>query len=381
MTWEDGAGSASTPGTTVPRTAQEAREPWIDTLRAVAIAGVVVVHSATAYVADFSDWYYAAELDATTVPSAVFGLAALLGGLVGLGPLFLVAGYFSARSLARRGPARFLRDRFVRLGLPVVAFVLVVNPLADLVGDLGDDPATVGEYLADTEFSVMWFVVVLLVCSLLYAAARALRPRPGRPRPPGVRAVLVATTAIAAATVALWPVSSPLDGHLMSLRPGAWPQGLALFALGVLAGESGTGGALDRRTRRRTGWLALVSLGGIVALTATAADPAATLHRMDWVGLLFAALYAVASVAFCVWCLDWARRTLTGRGRIRDLAGRASYATYLTHPVTLTALMVALAPLAGGAEVKFAVVSLLGVPACFVVGHLLTRLPGLRVAL
>ena len=96
MTWEDGAGSASTPGTTVPRTAQEAREPWIDTLRAVAIAGVVVVHSATAYVADFSDWYYAAELDATTVPSAVFGLAALLGGLVGLGPLFLVAGYFSA---------------------------------------------------------------------------------------------------------------------------------------------------------------------------------------------------------------------------------------------------------------------------------------------
>ena len=73
------------------------RERWVDTLRVVLIAGVIVVHTATGYVADFAGFYYDDELAANTVVSIAFALPALLGGIFGLGPLFVVAGWFSVR--------------------------------------------------------------------------------------------------------------------------------------------------------------------------------------------------------------------------------------------------------------------------------------------
>ena len=36
---------------------RQQREQWVDTLRVVLIAGVIVVHTATGYVADFAGFY------------------------------------------------------------------------------------------------------------------------------------------------------------------------------------------------------------------------------------------------------------------------------------------------------------------------------------
>ena len=45
-----------------------------------------------------------------------------------MGRLFFLAGYFAHRSLARRGPASFVRERLFRLGLPTLLFMLVIHP-------------------------------------------------------------------------------------------------------------------------------------------------------------------------------------------------------------------------------------------------------------
>lgn len=89
---------------------RQRHELWVDNLRVVLIAGVIVVHTATAYVVDIP-WYYEQERAASGPWSVVIGLPTLLAGAFGLGPLFLVAGTFSARSLTRVGPARFTRAR------------------------------------------------------------------------------------------------------------------------------------------------------------------------------------------------------------------------------------------------------------------------------
>jgi hypothetical protein len=68
-------------------TVRAPREAWVDNLRVAAIAAVIVVHTATAYIADFADWYYDDELEATTAVSVAVALPALLGGIFGLGPL------------------------------------------------------------------------------------------------------------------------------------------------------------------------------------------------------------------------------------------------------------------------------------------------------
>lgn len=68
-------------------------------------------------------------------------------------------------------------SRLLRLGVPLLFFLLVVNRLADFLGNQWDEDDTFLGYLAVTEFSVMWFVVALLACSLGYAALRCGRSR------------------------------------------------------------------------------------------------------------------------------------------------------------------------------------------------------------
>jgi glucans biosynthesis protein C len=242
------------------------REQWVDTLRVALISGVIVVHTATAYVTDFAGFYYDDERVTSSVVSIAFALPALMGGIFGLGPLFVVAGWFSVRSLARRGQAGFVGSRLLRLGVPLVVFLLLVNPLADYLGNLWDEDDTFLGYLAVTEFSIMWFVVALLVCSLGYAALRRIRPLAG-PRPrPGGGSLVVAASVIGVGSLAVWQFTTLLDTHLMNVRVSAWTQGAVLFALGVMAAEAGSDGRLSRHTERRLGRVTVAGVGLTLAL-------------------------------------------------------------------------------------------------------------------
>lgn len=246
------------------------REQWVDTLRVVLISGVIVVHTATAYVTDFAGYYYDDERVTSSVVSIVFALPALMGGIFGLGPLFVVAGWFSVRSLTRRGPAGFAGGRLLRLGVPLVFFVLLVNPLADYLGNLWDEDDTFLGYLAVTEFSIMWFVVALLACSLGYAALRSVRPRTtSRPRPDG-RSLVVAAAVICLGSLAVWQFTTLLDTHLMNVRVSAWTQAAVLFALGVMTAEAGWDGRLPRPTERLLGRISVAGIGLTLVLVSYA---------------------------------------------------------------------------------------------------------------
>jgi fucose 4-O-acetylase-like acetyltransferase len=356
------------------------REQWVDTLRVVLISGVIVVHTATGYVTDFAGYYYDDERVTNSVVSIAFALPALMGGIFGLGPLFVVAGWFSVRSLALRGPAGFLGSRLLRLGVPLVFFVLLVNPLADYLGNLWAVDATsfLGN-LAHTEFSIMWFVVALLACSLGYAALRSIRPLAGsRPRP-GRRSLVVAALVIGFGSLAVWQLTTLLDTHLLNVRVSAWTQAATLFALGVMAAEAGWDGHLSLHTEHRLGQVTLAGVGLTLVLVSYngARDQLdMALGGLNWASVSFAILYGVVSIAFTLWCLAWLRRRWPSHGRLMAKAGRGSYATYLLHPVVLVSVMLAFRVVPVGAEAKFVLVSAVGVPVCFAVGYAATRLPG-----
>ncbi|GAB2698648.1 acyltransferase family protein [Thalassiella azotivora] len=356
------------------------REQWVDTLRVVLISGVIVVHAATAYVTDFAGYYYEDEREADSAVSIAFALPALMGGIFGLGPLFVVAGWFSVGSLARRGPAGFVGSRLLRLGVPLVCFVVLVNPLADYLGDLHQEDATsLLENVATTEFSIMWFVAALLLSSLGYAALRTVRPLTGaRPRPDG-RTLVVAASVVGVGSMAVWQLTTLLDTHLMNVRVSAWAQAAVLFALGVMAAEAGWDGRLSRSTEHRLGQVTVVGMGLTVALVSYAGARdrlEMALSGLTWASVTFAFLYAVVSIAFTLWCLAWVRRRWPTHGPLMGKAGRGSYATYLLHPVVLVSLMLAFRVVPLGAQLKFVVVSVVAVPVCFTVGYAVTRLPG-----
>lgn len=105
-------------------TERHQRELWVDSLRVLVIAGVIVAHTATGYVVDIAGWYYDDERSTSDFWSTLVTIPAFFGAVFALGPLFVVAGWFSVRSIARRGPAGFERSRLLRLGVPVVVYVV-----------------------------------------------------------------------------------------------------------------------------------------------------------------------------------------------------------------------------------------------------------------
>jgi glucan biosynthesis protein C len=355
------------------------REQWADNLRVAVIAGVIVVHAATAYVVDVP-WYYDDERTTSGAWPMLLSPPALIGALFALGPLFLLAGWFSARSLAHRGPGGFARSRLLRLGVPLLVYVLLINPLTDYLGNLRQEHRSFVSYLATTEVSVMWFVAALLAFSLAYAALRCVRPA-ARPRPlqPGLLAA--AALAIAVSSFAVWQPWPVMGDTFLNLRWGQWPQGAVLFALGVHAAEAGWLQGFPPVLARRLGWTAAAGVATLMTVMsylvlARGKDQALAMGA-DVPTMLFSLLDGVIAVTGTLWFLSWLRRRWPTHGRLLGQAARASYATYFIHPLVLTSVMMAFAWVALAPEIKFVLVAAAGVAACFTVGYALTRVPGI----
>ncbi len=186
------------------------REQWADNLRVIVIAGVIVLYSAVAYLVAIADCYYPGERTASGVWPMLLTAPALIGALFALGPLFLVAGWFSAWSLAHRGPGGFVRSRLLRLGLPLVVFVVLIDPLTAYLGGQGRKGSrTVPLGTGAMEVGVMWFVAALLVFSVAYAAVvlaqgadQAVMGAGLPTMAPEIKFVLVATVGVGACFMA-----------------------------------------------------------------------------------------------------------------------------------------------------------------------------------
>ncbi len=366
----------------VGQVAVRPRTAWADNLRVTLIAGVVVAHAATAYVVDVP-WYYEERTTSTLTP-LLLSFPVFLAAVFGLGPLFLVAGVFASRSLRRKGSAAFARGRLVRLGVPLLFFLLVLDPVTDYLGDMGGgEQADLWAYLTDRtgtrDSGPMWFVVALLLFSLTYAAWRAARPRPlvtGERVEPWHLAAFAAS--IAALSWLTWMVCTYRSETFLNFNWAHWPQAAGLFVFGVMAGERGW---LDTFTAERARRCGRVAVTGMLALCALAGvslagdDFASLVGGPHWQSAAFAVVTGAVAVTLGIWIIAWYQRRWDHAGSIARRAGRGSYAAYVVHPTVLVALSLAVQALPATPESKFLLVAALGVPAVFIVGYGLTRIP------
>ena len=370
----------------VSRTGEAARgrEAWPDTLRVVVIAGVIVMHAATAYVVDVG-WYYE-ERTSSEAWQVALTVPAFLGGLFALGPLFFVAGWLSAPSLARRGPDDFAAGRLLRLGVPLVVFTFLIDPVADYVGHHAQgQPGSLLDFLVNRtgarDTGPMWFVAVILVFSIGYAAWRHWRPVIRERAAPGAWDLVVAIGAIALLSFLVWQWSSLADESWYNLKWAQWPQGGVLFLLGIWAGERSWLDTCPHRTAARLGRVALGALAillGLAGYGLASDDVGVIVGSANLPTFLFAWCDGAIAVAGGLWLVATLRRRRPPASWWRSAAARSSYATYVVHPLVLVALMVLIRDWAVAPETKLLVVAPLGVLVAYASGFALTRLPGVR---
>ena len=87
---------------------------FLDNLRVVAIILVVVLHGSMTYMAYAPTWWYVVDPN----NSEIFTQLVLLIDVPIMPILFFLAGYFALPSLQKRGVKLFLKEKFVRIGIP-----------------------------------------------------------------------------------------------------------------------------------------------------------------------------------------------------------------------------------------------------------------------
>jgi len=387
------------PDTSRSRPAAEAIPPkatsrllFVDNIR-VFLTILVLLHHLMVIYAGSGSWIYnEGREDAVTNAIGTWFCAVNQAYFMGL--FLLISAYFVPGSYDRKGAGRFLKDRLVRLGIPLAVYCWIVRPLLLYVGLAmrGDLRAPFWRWFPRQYFrdygiiggGPLWFIETLLIFSLVYVLWRLLaRPRPAQPaveaRFPGSASIALFALLVGVATflVRLWrPVGWAFPP--LNLQFPFFAQYIALFAVGLVAYRRNWFLGLPEKTGRR--WLAmavlLILLFPVMALAGGAVtDDTPFLGGWHWQALAYALWESFLCLAMCIGLLYLFRRCADRQGGLANWLSRNAYAAYLIHEPVITFAALAAADVALYPLLKFGLMALVTVPLSFGLSSLLRKLP------
>jgi fucose 4-O-acetylase-like acetyltransferase len=375
----------------------EARESsrvyFLDHLRAALIILVVLHHVALVYGAGAAFYYVEPPL---TDPLAYLVLLVfiLCNQAWFMGALFLIAGYFTPGSYDRKGSNSFLKSRMVRLGIPLLVWVFVLNPLSstgfwyippEFTGI--SDPLSWGAYPYLIGLGVAWFLALLLIFNFGYAAWRepskneavVVEPAP----PPSYLGTGLFIISLALLSY-LVRIAIPLGKELFDFPTLSYlPQYLSFFIIGTIAyrrdwlrtvpGSMGAAGFVAAVLA--TILLFPLALSG-KPLSLTLVEPAQWLGGGSWESAVYALWDSIFAVGMVLAAITLFRRFFNNNSRFGRFLAQQSYAVYLIHVPIIVFTAIALKELDLAALPKFVTVSLIVIPVCFIVAWLMRKIPG-----
>ncbi len=365
---------------------------FVDNLR-LFLTALVVIHHVMCIYSGSGSWYYQeGRQDFATSALGTWMLAVDQAFFMGL--FMFVAAYFVPGAVDRKGIGRFVKDRLIRLGIPMVIYCWMVRPIwiyIDQVTRQGMSMTFTTWYsLYFTRFfgvvgsGPLWFVEALLLFSIGYAIWRlATRSRQGRPNieipfPRNTTLVLSALLlGIVTIVVRLW---SPVDRWFEPLNFdfSHFPQYIILFVAGLIAYRNNWLANLPDQTGRQ--WLKASILLALffwpMALLGGATENVTPFKGgLHWQAAVYAIWEAYICLGLSISLIYLFRKYANRQSKISTELSRSAYAVYILHEPVITFMALAAAGLMIYPLAKFALATLVAIPLCFALAGLVRRLP------
>ena len=372
---------------------------YLDNIRILFVI-VILIHLAIIYGSE-GGWYYKEVTRPDAINQAFFLLLFILNKTYGLGFFFMMSGLFTAVSLKRKGTRRFIPDRLLRLGVPLVFYALVLHPLSrslktffvyhqpiDFIGVFKNNIL----YFSGKAVGPLWFVELLLIFTFMFIAWDALFPahsplaeRKNKqysfPKTKQIVA-LIAVLSVISFVVRIWfpfgYVYVPLSLDLADL-----PQYATYFVIGLYLPRNNWLALIDKKTAKRwfTVVLSLIAgmILGIFMLTLFVKfDMKPFAGGFSWQSAVFSTWEMTYSFAVNIALFYFFRVKVNKQGKLAQFFSKNIYAAFVFHPFVITLLALLLKDIHLYPMVKYLLVAPIAVFASFGFGHLIRIIPGMN---
>ena len=371
---------------------EKTRLYFIDNLRILLITQVMMLHLSISYGGEGSWYYKEGRADMLSSIALTWHNGTVQAFSMGL--FFLIAGYFSASSFDRKGPRQFLKDRLLRLGIPMLCFDFVIGPLmayplikSGAWGSTNYRSYLVGYY---SRFHIgtgpLWFVEALLIFAIAYFLWRAYVKKTA----PAAQAdgKLPSSLTIAAFALALGAVSFLVRIWLpigwafgpLNFQFPFFPQYVCMFIVGIVAYRRNWLVRVPDATGRLWLFAALffvIVLVPVLFVTGGAASGNVTpfLGGLHWQCFAYAVWEQVTGVAIIIALLFLFRKYLNHQKKTAKAASASAYTAYVIHAPVIILVAIAIRNISLYPLLKFALAVLIAVPLCFALSNVIRKLP------
>ena len=355
-------------------TAKPERLFFIDNLRIVLTILVVVHHQAVFY--------------ATNVPLILF---LMFNQAYFMGLFFFLSGLFTPSSYDRKGPWGFLKDRLMRLGIPVLIYVLFLSPVAKTCMSLFQHTGTIGQLLSSFSWSKyfdmigigqLWFLVMLLIfdaCYILWRLATSNKQGeiPNKQSSPKVRAILLFIAALAFITY-LIRIIVPINTWVLFFPSLAYlPQYISFFIIGTIAYRRDWLRSLPDKLGKTA--LIAVIIGTftlfIVAMNQVIGIGGGFIGNGHWQSGVYALWDSLFAVGLCLFLIIFFRRRFNRQKNFGRSLQRSCFTVFIIHSIIIVIAATILRDLQLIPLLKFFLAGCISVPLSFAIAYFVRKIP------
>jgi surface polysaccharide O-acyltransferase-like enzyme len=366
---------------------------FIDNLRIALISLIVLHHLSITYGHSGGWYYYEGQPDDITV--LVITLFTLVNQAFFLGFFYLISGYFTPGSYDRKGPWPFLKDRLLRLGIPLLFYIVFIDPIVEyaVASTVGNIPISFGEFLGQyfgnyrgLGLGPVWFIEVLLIFTIFYVVWRlVVKPSVTPPqrdgKPPSNLAIATFALLLGVVTfvVRIWlPLGWVFE--LLMLQFAYFPQYIALFVVGIIAYRQNWFLGIPTTTGKV--WLGIAIILIVVLLPimfilggALEGNTDPFLGGVHWQSFAFSVWEQFVGMGMVVGLLVLFREKLNHQGKLAKDMAASAYTVFIIHAPVIVVLALALRGVTLPPLLKFVLVAPLALALCFILAHYIRKLP------
>jgi len=312
-----------------------------------------------------------------------------------MGLFFLVAGYFTPGSYDRKGMKWFLKDRLLRMGIPMLCYDLLIGPAiayplikSGAWNSSGGYSGYLGRYYSGFHIGTgpLWFVEALLIFAVFYVLWRALVKKADAPaqrdgKVPGNAMVvlLILFLGIVSFIVRIWlPVGWAF--RPLNLQFPFFPQYICMFILGIIAYRRNWLTRIPDSMGRL--WLVIAAISILfvfpilsIAGGVASGDISKFAGGFHWQCLGYAIWEQLTGVALIVALLVLFRRRFNHQKPLTKAMSDSAYTAYIIHGPLIILVALAMKSITLYPLLKFALVSAISVSLCFAIANVIRKLP------